>query len=189
MDDRYLTPASLLERLAHPDNGTDWERFVDLYLPLLFYWSRKLGLQEHDAADLVQDILTTLVQKMPHFQYDQTQSFRAWLRTLLMNRFRDRQRRAQPTQVLNVDPPGEDAALLLEESEYDQLLVQHAMKYLKREFREKTWKAFWEHGAMGRSAEEVAKELQVTPGAVYAAKFRVLAKLRAELKGLLDEEG
>jgi DNA-directed RNA polymerase specialized sigma24 family protein len=40
--------------------------------------------------------------------------------------------------------------------------------------------------AAGRSATEVAAELGLSVGAVYAAKFRVLNRLRRELHGLLD---
>jgi DNA-directed RNA polymerase specialized sigma24 family protein len=38
----------------------------------------------------------------------------------------------------------------------------------------------------GKSAAEVASALGMTPGAVRAAKFRVLSRLRRELAGLLD---
>jgi len=48
------TSASLLERLKQPAAQASWARFVNLYTPLLFYWARRLGLQESDAADLVQ---------------------------------------------------------------------------------------------------------------------------------------
>ena len=38
----------------------------------------------------------------------------------------------------------------------------------------------------GRAAPDVAAELGISVGAVYAAKTRVLARLRAEFQGLLD---
>jgi DNA-directed RNA polymerase specialized sigma24 family protein len=47
-----------------------------------------------DAADLVQDVLVTLVQTLPTFRYDATRGkFRQWLRTLLLNKLRQRKRR------------------------------------------------------------------------------------------------
>jgi hypothetical protein len=61
------TPVSLLERLKVREDSAAWDRFVQLYTPLLYYWVRKTGLQEADAADLVQDVLTVLVAKMPDF--------------------------------------------------------------------------------------------------------------------------
>ena len=88
----HTTPISLLERLRRPDEQAAWERFVELYTPLLFHWARHVGLQDADAADLVQDVLTVLVQKMPAFVYNPDKSFRSWLRTVTMNRWRDNQK-------------------------------------------------------------------------------------------------
>ena len=47
------TPISLLERLRQPEEQAAWERFVQLYTPLLHHWARRLGLQGQEAADLV----------------------------------------------------------------------------------------------------------------------------------------
>ena len=62
-----------------------WEKFVDLYTPLLFAWARRLDLPSHESADLVQDIFAVLVEKLPSFAYDESRSFRAWLKTVLLN--------------------------------------------------------------------------------------------------------
>jgi len=87
------TSSSLLERLRQPEATEAWQRFVHLYTPLLYYWARGTGLPEHDAADLVQDVLVVLVQKLPEFRYDAGQSFRGWLRTITLNKWRERCRR------------------------------------------------------------------------------------------------
>ena len=83
------TPASLLERLRRPEPGQAWEQFVRMYTPLLCQWARRLGLQDHDVADLVQDVMVRLHQKLPEFVYDPAKSFRAWLRTVLINQWRN----------------------------------------------------------------------------------------------------
>src|SRR4051794_22774844 len=92
------TPVSLLERLRQPADQTAWGRFVDLYTPLLYYWARRRGLPSAEAADLVQDVFLVLVQKLPEFRYDRDKSFRNWLRTVMLNKWREglRQRAAQP---------------------------------------------------------------------------------------------
>src|SRR5687768_5078078 len=77
------TSASLLERLRRPADAEAWSRFVELYTPVLFAWARGVGLQDADAADLVQDVLAGLLRSLPTFQYDPGKSFRAWLRTVL----------------------------------------------------------------------------------------------------------
>jgi RNA polymerase sigma-70 factor (ECF subfamily) len=187
----HTTSASLLERLRRPTDEAAWARFVQLYTPLLYYWARHLGLQPSDAADLVQDVLTTLVQKLPELVYDQHQSFRSWLRTLTLNRWRNnRRRRAVP--VLDslatdlVDPGSADPAEAVAETDYRNHLVGRALELMRAEFQPSTWKACWEHVVSGRSAADVAAELGISEGAVYVAKCRVLRRLRQELKGLLD---
>ena len=51
---------------------------------------------------------------------------------------------------------------------------------------ETTWKACWECVVAGKPAAAVARDLGLTVAAVYAAKSRVLRRLREELGGLLD---
>jgi RNA polymerase sigma-70 factor (ECF subfamily) len=185
------TSASLLERLRQPAEQEGWDRFIKLYAPLLFYWARRLHLQDTDAADLVQEVLTTLVVKLPQFQYDPSKGFRDWLRTLLLNRWRDQCRRRVPTPVGGGDGVlGEVAAPedldCFGEAEYRQFLVRRALQLMQAEFAPRTWKACYEHVVVGRPAADVAAELDISIGTVYVAKSRVLSRLRQELQGLLD---
>lgn len=185
------TSVTLLERLRQPDADDAWPRFVRLYTPLLYSWARRAGLQTEDAADLVQDVLTILVQKLPEFTYDPDRSFRGWLRTVTLNKWRDIRRRRSPA-VLPTNGPeldevaGPDTAALFEEAEYRQQLVRRALQLMQVEFHPTTWKACWECLVADRPATDVAKELGITVNSVYLAKSRVLARLRQELEGLLD---
>lgn len=185
------TPVSLLERLRQPIDQDAWSRFVNLYLPLLFHWARRLGLRQDDAADLVQDVLTTLVQELPEFTYDPARSFRGWLWTLMRNRHRNYQRR-RPPQSLDASPaikdalPGPEPDEELTEMEYRRLLLGRALRLIRADFQPATWTAFWECAVNGRSPREVASELGMTESAVHSSKFRVLSRIRQELHGLLD---
>jgi RNA polymerase sigma-70 factor (ECF subfamily) len=185
------TPASLLERLRQQFEPQAWARFVSLYTPLIYSWGRRVGLQDQDAADLVQEVFVTLLQVLPTFRYDRQQSFRRWLRTLTLNKWRNA-RKKWDNQVLRSqagDPDELSGADHLEqvwEAEYQQHLVNRALSIMRADFHELTWKACWEMVAAGRPAGEVASELGLTVGAVYAAKIRVLDRLRQELRGLLE---
>jgi RNA polymerase sigma-70 factor (ECF subfamily) len=187
----HTTPVSLLERLRQPARQDAWGRFVRLYTPLLFYWARRLGCQDHDADDLVQDVFAVLVEKLPRFTHDGQGSFRGWLRTVTLNRWRDRRRgraarlRPVPDEAL-ADVPAPEAAPAFEEAEYHAFLVGRALRLMQADFQPTTWKAAWEHGVRGRPAREVAAELGVAEGTVYVATGRVLRRLREELAGLLD---
>jgi RNA polymerase sigma-70 factor, ECF subfamily len=185
------TPVTLLERLRRPDQPDAWRRFVDLYAPLLHYWASRLGLQESEAADLVQDVFVILVQKLPEFQYDPGKSFRSWLRAVTLNRWRETRRRHDLPVVQGEagDRPGPDdldPAVTFWEEEYRRCIVHRALALIQEEFQPTTWKAFWESVVCDRRPQDVARELGLTPNAVYVARSRVLACLREHLDGLLD---
>src|SRR5436190_11776880 len=118
------TSVSLLQRLHQPDSQAAWERFVDLYTPLIFFWAIRAGLPAQDAGDLVQDVFTTLLQKLPEFDYQREKSFRGWLRTITLNRWRDVRRRQAvrahvgPEALDNLPAPA--AAEALWDAEYRQ---------------------------------------------------------------------
>jgi RNA polymerase sigma-70 factor (ECF subfamily) len=187
----HTTSVSLIERLRQPDAEQAWGKFVELYTPLLFYWANRLGLPEADASDLVQDVFTILVRALPEFLYDKKKSFRAWLRTILFNKWRDHLRRAKLLpEAGNEDALAElsvpDDTDILGEQEYQQHLVGRALELMRAEFQPTTWKACWEVVVGDRSASDVAAELGISIDSVYAAKSRVLRRLRAELDGLFE---
>jgi RNA polymerase sigma-70 factor (ECF subfamily) len=185
------TPASLLDRLRLPGERRAWDRFVELFTPLMHSWACHMGLQAEDAADLVQDVFTVLLQKMPAFQYDPQRSFRAWLYTVVANKWHDNQRRRAAhlrhgDEARLSDLAAPDPAEQAWQEEYCRQVASRALELMQAEFEPTTWKACWEMTARGRPAAEVASELGITLAAAYAAKSRVLRRLRQEMEGLLD---
>lgn len=185
------TSASLLDRLKKPGQEAGWRRFVELYSPLLYHWVRGSGLKGADAADVVQDVFVTLVEKLPQFEYNADGSFRGWLRTITQNKCRDRLRRkiAAPETQNTLDraaPVARADAELFLEAEYRRILARRGLQLMQTEFEETTWKACWESVVSGRGAAEIGRELQISTNAVYLAKSRVLRRLREELDGILE---
>src|SRR5205823_3075416 len=135
------TSSSLLQRLRQPSDAAAWSRFVELYSPLLFSWARRLGLQESDAADLIQDVFATLVNKLPAFAYDRSKSFRAWLRTVALNQYRvNLRRRAGNPARAAIDPdalaaPESEAVW---EDEYRRHVVGRALEIMQSELDRKS---------------------------------------------------
>lgn len=85
-----LTSISLLERVADRSDSQAWERFAEIYAPLLRRWLRAYDVQEADADDLVQDVLAVVARELPAFRSSpQPGAFRCWLRTVLVHRLRN----------------------------------------------------------------------------------------------------
>lgn len=181
------TSASLLQRLKRPGATSAWDRFVDLYSPLLYHWAIRLGLQEADAADLVQEVFVILVRKLPEFEYDRSQSFRAWLKTVVLNQWRQRARARVPAAEGALDDVAAPEALdAMEEEEYRRFLIQRALRLIEPEFSPTFWMAFHQYALMGRPPQVVARELKIATGTVYSIKAKVLHRLRQELIELID---
>jgi RNA polymerase sigma-70 factor (ECF subfamily) len=179
------TSMSLLDRLKQPAAQESWARFVNLYTPLLFYWARRLGLQDSDAADLVQDVFALLVKKLPQLNYNADLSFRGWLRTVMYNQWR-KQRAARMHTAAGLSGVAEPEPSDLGEVEFRQQLTVRALQLMQAEFQPTTWRACWETVVCGRAGADVARELGISVNAVYLARSRVLRRLRQELKGMLD---
>jgi RNA polymerase sigma-70 factor (ECF subfamily) len=185
------TSVNLLRRLRSSTDDSAWLRFTELYVPLIFYWGRQHGLDSDDASDLVQDVVSTLVIKLPDFEYDARKRFRGWLHTVTLNRARDWQRRQRNRpdtgrssfmeRLPESSPPD-----LFDEIEFRTYLLDRARRLIAAEFEPITWDACWKYVTENLSAEEVAAELGITANAVRVAKCRVLKRLREELAGMLD---
>jgi RNA polymerase sigma-70 factor (ECF subfamily) len=185
------TSVSLLRRLHTEEREIAWERFVELYAPLIYHWTLRAGLPGSDAADCVQDVLALLVEKLPTFTYNPEQSFRAWLRTVTVNKCRDILRRNAGVAYRAVplepdDAVSPDGTKLFTDEEYQRSLVHRALEVMQTDFEPNTWQACWELVTSGDSVSQVARRLGMTENAVYLAKSRVLRRLREELEELLD---
>lgn len=185
------TSVTLLERVRHREDQAAWDRFVSLYTPLLYRWTTRAGISQEDSVDLIQDVFVSLLAELPRFEYDSGRgSFRGWLKTITVNKCRERQRkRALVTNAgSDVLPslPTEDQWESFWDAEYREHLVRHALEIMRSQFETRHWQCCWETTVNGLSAAEVASRLGMSEAAVYVAKFRVLRRLRQELAGLLD---
>lgn len=129
--------------LDKPNRDAAWERFVDLYAPLIYHRGRKQGLDATDASELMQEVMAILVRKLPEFEYDPTKRFRGWLRTVTVNRARDFQRRESVRPTTGAEDTIErtvvtNVADLFDEAEFRSLLVKRTLELMRAEFRKQT---------------------------------------------------
>jgi RNA polymerase sigma factor (sigma-70 family) len=198
VDESPLTRASLLVQIRDGANHAAWQEFVNLYGPVVYGFARKRGLQDADAADLMQDVLRSVSSAIGRLDYDRKQgTFRGWLFTISRNRIFNflSARRIRPrgsgdsatNRLLQTEPaPSDDSDAW--ELEYQRRLASLAMERVKGEFQEHTWRAFWLTAVEGTAASEAAKQVGMSPGAIYVAKSRVLARLKDEVETLRQQE-
>jgi RNA polymerase sigma-70 factor (ECF subfamily) len=176
-----------------------WDRLVALYAPLVYYWCRKMELPEQDMADVFQDVFQSVARKIADFhKHDSHDTFRGWLRTITRNKvydyFRRELHRPQaaggttawrrlsefPADAEDCENCDGEASPVNDDQDFGELF-RRALEQIARHFEEPTWQAFWRVVVEGKTAQEVAQELDMQPGTVRVAKSRVLHRLRKEL--------
>ncbi len=191
------TSVSLLDQLRLASADDAWVRLVDIYGPLIRGWLRKHGLKQQDADDVVQEVLTVVVRKVPAFERQpRAGAFRRWLRSITVNCLRDfwraRRNRPEPTGNLEFqamldqlgDPDSNLSAVW--DQEHNRHVTQKLMELIRPSFESRTWDAFRRVALDGADPDAVAAELGMTVNAVFIAKSRVLSRLRQEGRGLID---
>jgi RNA polymerase sigma-70 factor (ECF subfamily) len=187
------TSQGLLQRLRSDRQGPAWHRLVEVYTPLIRAWLRRYGVAGADADDIVQEVLTTVVQELPAFEHNGHQgAFRAWLRQITVNRVLGHwrgQKRQPPGSlelaIAQLADPGSDLARKWDR-EHDQHVVSRLLELVEGDFRPATWRAFRLVVLENAQPELVAKELSLSLNAVWSAKSRVLRRLRQEAAGLVE---
>ncbi len=198
VDDSPLTRASLVLQLRDGANQSAWREFMQLYGPVVYGFARKRGLQDADAADLMQDVMRAVSAAIGRLDYDPNQgTFRGWLFTITRNKVFNflSARRIRPqgsgdtttNRMLDTQPDENDGSDAWE-LEYQRRLAALAMERVKGEFQDKTWRAFWLTAVEGVGAADVAKQIGISPGAIYVAKSRVLARLKEEVELMRRQE-
>lgn len=190
------TSLSMLEGLRG-NVPQQWERFVQLYRPMVYEWCRRSQIQEEDAADISQDVFRIVAQKIGTFRRDQPgDTFHGWLYGITRHRCQDFFRKAVGQAVaiggssfqqqLNSAPDesGEDADAFAFDRDRQRLYVR-ALELIKTEFEPQTWRAFWRLTVDNQPAKAVSEELGMSTGAIYNAKYKVLRKLRTEFADVL----
>jgi RNA polymerase sigma-70 factor (ECF subfamily) len=188
------TRASLLVRIRDASDREAWRQFVALYAPLIHGLARRRGLQDADAADLAQEVLRAVFAAAPRLAYDPARgSFRGWLYTVACNKihdFRDSRRNRErgsgdsDAQFMLAELPAPDDDAERWERDYQRHIFAVAADTVRATFEASTWQAFWLVAVEGRSGEEAARELNMSTGAVYVARSRVLARLKKAVQEL-----
>lgn len=195
MNSPPTTRASLIGRLSDPEDVVAWSEFVEIYAPLVYRLARRMGLQAADADDLVQEVLASVSRSIAKWLMRSDRGrFRAWLfrtaRNAAINHLT--RRRYRPLAVGGGQAVDQLSLIAVcdtdsVEIEYQRELFRWASQRVHKQVAEPTWKAFWKTSIEGQPAAVVAHELEMTVGAVYIARSRVMARIRTYINTFVEE--
>ena len=190
---QFDTRQSLLIRIRDSHDQRAWNEFVDIYTPLIYRFCGSRGIAESDRPDVMQEIYKAISKAIGRFEYDRNRStFRNWLYTVCRSKIHNhlraqlcRSKEAGTTSVRrrleNEPDPREKQDW---ETEYQRYMFRWAAGKVRNEFAEKTWSAFWRTAVDAESVANVAKELDMSSGAIWVAKSRVVARIREKIESI-----
>jgi RNA polymerase sigma-70 factor (ECF subfamily) len=189
------TRITLLARLRSADDAEAWRTFVDLYLPLVYRYCRRRGLQDADARDVSQQVLASVHRAIDKFEYDpQRGRFRGWLGTIAVHEIgRHAQRDRRPGKgggdgagewLAEQEGRPDDAAWM---EEFNAHIFAAALERVRPEFDELTWRAFDATWLKDVKPRDAASQLGKPAAWIYKARYKVLARLRSEIEFLTSD--
>ncbi len=187
------TRSTLLAQLRSPDDREAWEEFVLIYQPVIYRMARRRGMQDSDAQDLVQTVLMRVAGSIDRWERKPGARFRHWLRRVAKNSILSELSRSphdapvggagiqelmaeQPATATDVD---QELAVEFMREQY-----RFAAMSVQSDVNAETWRAFELTVVDGESCEAAAKIIGKSVGSVYAARSRVMRRLRDHVQSL-----
>lgn len=190
------TRESLIVQIKDPSNRDAWGKFVDLYRPVIHRIALARGLQDADAQDLTQHVLMAVAASIGRWEKStESMRFRHWLRRVTRNAILNAISRRPPDQATGTssyqnivteiperaDHSLDDETDSLIELEYRRELYLRAAALVRTDVDPITWQAFERTVIGGLSNAQAAQELGKSIGTIYAARSRVMKRLRTAI--------
>lgn len=186
------TRESLLLQMRDPEDATAWEPFVAVYRPAVYRLARRRGLQDAEAEDLAQLVMVNVSRAIGGWQKDAARgTFRSWLLRIARNAIVNALSRGRldaarggtsVVEQLEQCSAAEDAIATLIDDEHRRAVFRWAADEVRPEFQEATWLAFWLTTIEDYSTARAAEELGKSVGSVYAARSRVMRRLKGKVR-------
>jgi RNA polymerase sigma factor (sigma-70 family) len=188
---RLNTRPSLLLRIRNADDDGAWRIFVDLYAPVIYGYSRRQGLTDADAADVVQEVLAQVARSIRSFEYHPERGrFRSWLYAVTRSKVLRAQRRLR-SEASATELDEEDVASSGEEPAWTELfnseVLRTSLHRIRPSFEPETWEIFERVWIKDQPAADVARVMNRPIHAIYVAKSRVVNRLKQEIMSLAED--
>ena len=179
--------AALVARCIRGDSAA-WSSIVQRYKKLVYAIVRRMGLDEHMAADVFQTVFVRLLEHLPRI--DEPGRLQAWIVTTAKREALLQRSKVQRTvSIADSDPDGSqvpDRDLVDESPDAEEAIgelqrlhqVYNAIDRLDERCRDLILLLFSEENE-NLGYEEVARRMGMTVGSIGPTRSRCLEKLRA----------
>jgi RNA polymerase sigma factor (sigma-70 family) len=202
MSEEHYNPTriTLLARLKKAENADAWNEFEETYRGFILSLIVRMGINQQDAEDISQAVLTKVWQKIEDFEYNQNKGkFHNWLAAMTRNTVKDFFRTKKNFIT------GRDS---VEYQEQYQSIEEHVLPDIDNLAREEwvlhitnlawdnikdslyeTKRQVFKMVSDEVSTREIAEKLGISEASVRVYKAEVFEKMRTEITRLNREIG
>lgn len=196
------TDLSLLERMGDSQlRNQAWNDFVERYARLFFHWFHLWHVDPFEMEDVLQETLLRVLGNVRHFQRRRHGSFRAWLRTLAYNCWKQLAENAERQLALRgVDNSlnenwdrlktrmAEDSLLKIFDAWAMEELLNMAHSRVRRRVEPETWECYRLFVLENEPIVAVTAAMNAEPQMIYARVFRVRRLVREDMERIESPE-
>jgi RNA polymerase sigma factor (sigma-70 family) len=192
MVNQSATHLSLLRRVRDTSDAAAWAEFAERYREFLIRFCRGQGLQQADAEDAVQIVLTNLARAMPGFVYlPERGRFRDYLYRCTRNAISLLGARSRPLAIADPDVTEDPRAAAESREAWEREWIGHhyrlAMQTVRQSFDPRSIEIF-DLSLERRSIAELAARFGMTTQAVHKVRQRIKDRLEQLIAAQLQEE-
>lgn len=189
------TDHNLIRRATNPRDETAWRELEAIYRPVILKMARRAGLSPESSEDLAQQVFLKVFNAIHRWQPQPGgPGFRNWLGRVARNAILNACSRRPRDPGIGGSSILEHLQQLPADESPNQTLarelrwagIRSAAAAIQPEFSTQTWDLFWQTTIEGLPIQQVANAANCSPGAVYSARSRVLARLKHKLQQLSD---
>jgi RNA polymerase sigma factor (sigma-70 family) len=192
------TRVTLLAKLKKTENHEAWLEFEGIYRGFILSLIVRMGINQHDAEDISQAVLTKVWQKIEDFEYNQNKGkFHNWLAAMTRNTVRDffrtkknfitgRDSVEYKEQYLDIEAQVLPDIENLAREEWVLHITNLAWDNIRGEIYE-TKQAVFKMVSEEVPNKQIAQKLGISETSVRVYKAEVFEKMRTEINRLNQE--
>jgi len=194
------TRVTLLARLKKTENNEAWLEFEGIYRGFILSLIVRMGINQQDAEDISQAVLTKVWQKIEDFEYNQNKGkFHNWLAAMTRNTVKDffrtkknfitgRDSVEYQEQYLDIEQQVLPDIENLAREEWVLHITNLAWDNIKADIYE-TKQSVFKMVSQEIPNKEIARKLGISEASVRVYKAEVFEKMRTEINRLNEELG
>lgn len=199
-ENQYQTRVTLLAKLKKTENHEAWLEFETIYRPFILSLILRMGINNDDAEDISQAVLTKVWQKIEDFEYNQNKGkFHNWLAAMTRNTVKDffrtkknfitgRDSVEYQEQYVSIEEQVLPDIENLAREEWVLHITNLAWDNIKDDIYE-TKRDVFKLVSAEVPTKEIASKLGISEASVRVYKAEVFEKMRAEITRLNRELG